>query len=61
MVRSVTPMISAASSHVILFAMAFSKISCDFMIRSISAAEYTWTILTTRRLPTEFFNRTDGL
>ncbi len=39
-VRSVTPMISAASHQVIFLAIAFNSTSCSFIIRSISAAEY---------------------
>src|SRR5215471_21847885 len=37
MVRSVTPMISAASHHFRLPAIAFKITSCTFIIRSISA------------------------
>ena len=40
MVRSVTPMISAASHHRIFLAIAFNNTSCNFIIRSVSAAEY---------------------
>src|SRR5438874_7825085 len=39
MVRSETPMISAASHHLRLPAMAFKITSCTFIIRSISADE----------------------
>jgi hypothetical protein len=38
MVRSLTPMISAASHQVIFLAIAFKSTSCSFIIRSISAA-----------------------
>ncbi len=40
MVPSITPMISAASHQVIFFAMAFNGTSCNFIIRSVSAAGY---------------------
>jgi hypothetical protein len=33
-------MISAASRQVIFFAIAFNNTSCNFIIRSVSAAEY---------------------
>jgi hypothetical protein len=38
MVRSVTPAISAASIHLIFFAIAFRTTSCNFIVRSIAAA-----------------------
>jgi hypothetical protein len=38
MVRSHTPAISAAASQVIFFAIAFKITSCNFIIRSTSAA-----------------------
>src|SRR5579862_8419884 len=37
-VRSVTPAISAASSQLIFFAIAFRITSCSFVVRSIAAA-----------------------
>jgi len=37
-VRSVTPAISAASSQLIFFAIAFRITSCNFIVRSIAAA-----------------------
>jgi len=37
-VRSVTPAISAASSQLIFFAIAFRITSCNFIARSIAAA-----------------------
>src|SRR5215208_4303607 len=46
MVRSVTPMISAASHHLRLPAMAFKITSCTFIIRSISADETICSALT---------------
>ena len=42
------PRISAADHHVIFLAIAFSKTSCTFIIRSISAAEYCWVSSTTQ-------------
>src|ERR1700676_4690769 len=38
MVRSQTPMISAASSQLIFFAIAFKITSCSFIIRSTAVA-----------------------
>src|ERR1035437_6407857 len=69
MVRSVTPMISAASHHRIFFAIAFSNTSCSFIIRSVSAAEYCWLGSTPQLPPPLFqsgqfmceFNRTDHI
>src|SRR3982750_2454457 len=50
MVRSHTPMISAASHQVILFAMAFKITSCSFIIRSSSAAVITGLVSKHQRL-----------
>src|ERR1035437_8907567 len=69
MVRSVTPMISAASHHRIFFAIAFSNTSCSFIIRSVSAAEYCWLGSTPQLRPPPFqslqiiyeFTRTDHI
>src|ERR1700745_355826 len=58
-VRSHTPMISAASSQVILFAMAFKITSCSFIIRSSSAAEIAWLVSNPKRLHPLFQKRTD--
>ena len=52
--RSVTPMISAASHHVIFFAVAFNSTSCNFIIRSVSIAEYCF-VVSNHKLPPPFF------
>jgi hypothetical protein len=52
-------MISAASSQVIFFAMAFKITSCSFIIRSSSAAEIVWLRSKLKRLPPLFQKRTN--
>src|ERR1700730_645932 len=57
MVRSVTPIISAASHHFRLPAIALKITCCTFIIRSTSAAVTCWFI--PPALPTAFSKRTD--
>src|ERR1700682_3572225 len=57
MVRSVTPIISAASHHFRLPAIALKITCCTFIIRSISAAGTCWFI--PPALPAAFSKRTD--
>ena len=54
-------MISAASSQVIFFAMAFKITSCSFIIRSSSAAEIAWLVSNPQRLQPLFKKRTDTM
>src|SRR6516225_9431783 len=69
MVRSVTPMISAASHQVIFLAIAFNNTSCSFIIRSVSAAEYCPVVFNPQLPPPLFqsghfmceFHRTDHI
>src|SRR6516164_3797477 len=69
MVRSVTPMISAASHQVIFLAIAFNNTSCSFIIRSVSAAEYCPVVFNHQLPPPLFqsghfmceFHRTDHI
>ena len=52
-------MISAASSQVIFFAMAFKITSCTFIIRSSSAAEIARLVSKPKRLQSLFQKRTN--
>src|ERR1700716_580342 len=62
-------MISAASHQLIFLAIAFNSTSCNFIIRSVSAAEYCWGAFPLQLLPPLFqtgqftceFNRTDHI
>src|SRR5215467_3046315 len=53
-VRSVTPMISAASHQVSFLAIAFNNTSCNFIIRSVSAAEYCFEVFNLQLPPPLF-------
>ena len=48
-------MISAASHQLIFFAIAFNNTSCNFIIRSVSAAEYCFEVSNLQLPPPPFF------
>jgi hypothetical protein len=59
-VRGVTPMISAAITQLIFFAIAFNSTSCSFIVRSISAGICSsWAHLLGSRFHRRFSKRTD--
>src|ERR1019366_8366175 len=58
-VRGVTPMISAADSQLIRLAIAFSNTSCNFIIRSTSAAGIDWLDSIQTASPAALIKRTD--